>query len=887
MKPLILESRYNPRITEEKWYKFWLEREYFHADETKTSPPYSIVIPPPNITGSLHMGHAFNNTIQDILIRWKRMDGFNALWMPGTDHAGIATQWVVEQLLAAEGTNRFQLGREKFVERVWQWRERSGGKIIQQLKRLGASCDWQRERFTMDEGLSRAVREVFVALYKEGLIYRGHYIINWCPRCLTALSDLEVDHEEEQGKLYYVHYHSANNSSGIIIATTRPETILGDSAVAVNPKDPRYRQLIGTEVIIPFVQRKVKVIADDYVDMAFGTGALKITPAHDPNDFEVGARHQLEHINIFDETAKMNEKAGPYQGLDRFQCRARLVEDLEKAGDLVKVEEYKHSIGHCYRCKTVVEPYLSYQWFVRMKDLAHPAIEAVKEGKIKFIPKNWENTYFEWMNNIRDWCISRQIWWGHRIPAWYCQNCRKMSVSTSDPTHCNQCGSNHLIQEKDVLDTWFSSGLWPFSTLGWPAKTRELQTFYPTSVLVTGFDILFFWVARMIMAGLKFRGNVPFRDVYIHALVRDASGQKMSKSKGNVIDPLTVMDEYGTDAFRFTLAAMAAPGRDILLSEDRIAGYRNFANKIWNAGRFALMNLDNVESVDLREFLPKMELPDRWILSRHNRVIIHVREALEAYRFDEVSHTLYHYIWHELCDWYIELVKGRLTQDSDNQSKGLAQVVLSSVLEETLRLLHPIMPFITEELWQHFPHQGDSIMIATYPTCQAEFLDVQAERDMGLIIEVVTAIRNIRGEMNIMPSQKVDVKVQVHNERELPLLDKHRDYLLRLGNIADLEMGPAVARPKLSATAVVAGMDVFLPIEGLVDIQEEKVRLQKELKKLQQDLQLSESKMSREDFISKAPPQVIAKEEVKLAVFKEKKDKLELSLAKLKEIEET
>ncbi|RMF87397.1 MAG: valine--tRNA ligase, partial [Nitrospinota bacterium] len=640
-----LEKRYDPHQIEEKWYRFWEEQGYFHADPSSSKPPYAIVIPPPNITGSLHMGHALNNTLQDILIRWKRMQGFNTLWLPGTDHAGIATQYVVEQQLARQGLTRQQLGREEFLKRVWEWRKESGGTILRQLRKLGASCDWQRERFTMDEGLSRAVREVFVTLYEEGYIYRDAYIINWCPRCLTALSDLEAEHEEVQGHLYYIRYPLATGTGSLTVATTRPETMLGDTAVAVHPEDPRYTPFIGQEVLLPLTDRKIPVIADSYVDPEFGTGVLKITPAHDPYDFEVGNRHHLPRLRVINDDGTMNSEAGAYQGLDRFACRERVIQDLTAQGLLEKVEPYTHSIGHCYRCRTIVEPLLSTQWFVRIKPLAEPAIAAVREKRIRIIPPQWEATYFNWMLNIKDWCISRQLWWGHRIPAWYCQQCSQITVARETPTRCQHCHSADLVQEEDVLDTWFSSGLWPFSTLGWPERTADLQTFYPTSVLVTAFDILFFWVARMIMFGLKFMGDVPFRDVYIHALVRDAEGQKMSKSRGNVIDPLTVMERYGTDAFRFTLAAFAAQGRDIRLSEERIAGYRNFVNKIWNAFRFSLLHFSSEEPLSPELPTQTLELADRWILSRLARTTGEVNTALEEYRFNDAAGVLYQFFW--------------------------------------------------------------------------------------------------------------------------------------------------------------------------------------------------------------------------------------------------
>ncbi|MEC7786002.1 MAG: valine--tRNA ligase, partial [Nitrospinota bacterium] len=657
-----LDKQYEPGEVEKRWGRFWEEKNFFHADETRKSPAFSIVIPPPNITGRLHIGHAFNNTLQDILARWKRMQGFNVLWQPGTDHAGIATQNVVERQLREEGTNRQKLGRGPFVERVWEWKEEFGGTINKQLQKLGCSLDWERDRFTMDEGLSKAVREVFVTLYEEGLIYKGDYIINWCPRCHTALSDLEVEHQEEQGHLYHLKYPFKESEDFLVIATTRPETMLGDTAVAVNPKDERYHKFKGATLVLPVLSREIPLIEDSYVDTTFGTGALKVTPAHDPNDFELGKRHRLETINVMHPDGVMNSLASSaYEGLDRFECRKKLVGDLQDSGVLVKIEDLSHSVGHCYRCRTVVEPYLSKQWFVKAKPLAKPAMQAVRDGSIKIVPKFWENTYFEWMENIRDWCISRQIWWGHQIPAWNCQACGEIIVVRETPGSCSACSSKNLVQETDVLDTWFSSALWPFSTLGWPEKTESLQRFYPTSVLCTGFDILFFWVARMIMMGIKFMDEVPFRDVYIHALIRDAEGQKMSKTRGNVIDPLEVMEQYGTDALRFTLAAFAAQGRDIKLAEDRIEGYRNFCNKLWNASRFVLMNLDDYKGSCILDEKAHLSTADRWILSRLHRATKEVNESLEAFRFNDVALTIYKFIWNEYCDWYIEFCKSKLS----------------------------------------------------------------------------------------------------------------------------------------------------------------------------------------------------------------------------------
>ena len=887
-----MEKIFEPKKIEERWYKFWLEKGYFHANENSDKKSYCIVIPPPNITGALHIGHALNNTIQDILIRYKRMEGFNTLWMPGTDHAGIATQNVVERQLLAEGADRHKIGREEFVERVWKWKEKSGGDIIRQLKRLGASCDWERERFTMDEGLSKAVREVFVRLYDEGLIYKGDRLINWCPRCHTALSDLEVEHEEQKGHLYHIKYPVKNTSDFITIATTRPETMLGDTAVAVNPDDERYKNFTGKTVTLPIVNREIPVIADSYVDKNFGTGALKITPAHDPNDFEIGTRHNLLQVKVIAEDGTMNENAGKYKGLDRFKCRKALLSDLENEGFLIKVEDYVHSVGKCYRCKTIVEPNLSKQWFVKIKPLSEPALEAVKDGRIRIIPKGWENTYFEWMNNIKDWCISRQIWWGHRIPAWNCLDCGEITVSKTDVKECSKCKSKNIEQESDVLDTWFSSALWPFSTLGWPENTKELEAFYPTSVLVTSFDILFFWVARMIMMGLKFRGDIPFRDVYIHALVRDAEGQKMSKSKGNVIDPLIMMEKYGTDAFRFTLAAFAAQGRDIKLSEERIEGYRNFANKIWNAFRFAMMNLeDYISSQDIvgqgfslavskPEGLPyNLQLSDRWIISRLQKAIADTRKGLTEYKFNESAGTIYQFFWHELCDWYIEIIKPRLAASAEERKT--AQSVLLYVMENSLRLLHPFMPFITEELWQQLPHSGESIMTAEYPVYNEALVNEDFEREMILIMEISRGIRNIRSEMNISLAKKLDVILRTGDEKKLQMIERQNLYISELSRLKNLSVTRNGKEPKMAATAVVEDIEIFVLLEGVIDIQEERNRLGRELEKINSDIATLNKRLSNRDFINRAPKDVVEKDREKYQSLTVIAEKIQQNLSRL------
>ncbi|WP_225071502.1 valine--tRNA ligase [Desulfuromonas sp. CSMB_57] len=877
-----LEKGYEPHQVEAKWYGFWEQNGYFHADEHSSKPPFSIVIPPPNVTGVLHMGHALNNTLQDILTRWKRMSGFEALWQPGTDHAGIATQNVVEKQLAAAGSDRHELGREGFVERVWQWREESGGQIINQLKRLGASCDWPRERFTMDEGLSRAVREVFVTLYEEGLIYRDNRLINWCPRCHTALSDLEVEHQDQQGQLWHLRYPVKDSDRFLTVATTRPETMLGDSAVAVHPEDPRYADLIGQSVVLPLLQREIPIIADEYVEKEFGSGAVKITPAHDFNDFEIGKRHNLEFINIFDPSGVVNENGGPYRGLDRTEARKRVLADLDAAGLLEKTDSHLNAVGECYRCKTVIEPYMSLQWYVKVAPLAAPAIAAVQEGRTRIVPQQWEKTYFEWMNNIRDWCISRQIWWGHRIPAWYCESCGEVTVARQDPDACSHCGAARLRQETDVLDTWFSSALWPFSTMGWPEKTVALDKFYPTSCLVTAFDILFFWVARMMMMGLKFMGEVPFREVYIHALVRDAEGQKMSKSKGNVIDPLTVIDEYGTDAFRFTLAAFAAQGRDIKLSVERIAGYRNFVNKLWNASRFALMNLEDFEPAGMNLSGARLSLADQWIFARLAEVRQEVEQALAEYRFNEAAGALYAFTWHSFCDWYIELSKDALYGD-DATCRQTTQAVLFTVLEQLLRLLHPFMPFVTEEIWQALPgtRPVPSIMLAAYVDGDGAAVDGAAAARMEQIMEVIKGIRNIRGEMNVPPGKRIDAVLDCKTPAAVAVMAEGENYLRTLARLASLDCGVGVARPPQAATQVAGEVEILLPLAGLIDLDEERKRLQKEIGKVEKDVALFSKKLSNEDFVAKAPPAVLEKDRAKLVEAQEKLAILQESLNKV------
>ncbi len=868
-----ISDRYDPSRVEPRWYAVWEERGYFHASTRSRKKPYSIVIPPPNVTGSLHMGHALNMTLQDILIRYKRMDGYNTLWLPGTDHAGIATQNVIERQLAAEGRTKEDLGREAFVERVWKWKEESGNSIITQLKRLGASCDWKRERFTMDPGLSAAVREVFVRLWEEGLIYQGDYIVNWCPRCQTALSDLEVEREEQDAEFVYIKY------GPLTLGTVRPETKLGDTAIAVHPKDKRYAQYVGKTMTVPSVEGTItlQVVADSAVDPKFGTGVIKVTPGHDPVDFEIGQRHKLPVRTVIGFDGRMTEAAGKYAGLDRFECRKRIVEDMKSLGLVDRIEPYRHSVGVCYRCKSVVEPLISKQWYVRIKPLALPAIKAVRTGRIRIVPHAWTKNYYHWMENIRDWCISRQLWWGHRIPVWYCDADKSVHVSRKDLTACPKC-KGPLRQDPDVLDTWFSSGLWPFSTLGWPKTTAELKIFYPTSCLVTGFDILFFWVARMTMLGLKFMRQVPFREVYIHALLRDAEGQKMSKSKGNVIDPLTVMDQYGTDAFRFTLAALAAQGRDVRLAEERIEGYRNFANKIWNAARLVLTNLDGYDPALAKRGTPSVA--DRWIVSRLADTVQRVRKGLDGYRFNDAASAVYQFLWNEYCDWYLEIAKRSLYQTEDPVIRAVTQRTLVEILETTLRLLHPLMPFVTEEIWQRLPHAGDSIMLAPFPRATRKGRDREAERRMAPVIAIVSAIRAVRSESRISPAVELRVIVKPASRAAAGLV---RDAAALIGALSRsaLSVEAGAVRPSQSAHAMAGPAEVFVHLEGVVDLGAERGRVLKEIEKARKEIAFLEGKLGRRDFVERAPAEVVERERTRLVEQRQIHDKLSASLAAL------
>ncbi|GAB4489664.1 MAG: valine--tRNA ligase [Thermodesulfovibrionales bacterium] len=879
-----LGKNYTAADSERKWYDFWLERGYFTADPASGRPGFSIVIPPPNVTGTLHMGHALNATLQDILARWKRMAGFDVLWVPGMDHAGIATQNVVERQLAAEGGDRHTLGREEFIRRVWTWKAEYGGKIINQLKRIGSSCDWTRERFTLDEGLSRAVNEVFVSLYEQGLIYRDNRLINWCPRCHTALSDIEVEHEDIEGRLTYIRYPFSDGSGHVVVATTRPETMLGDTAVAVNPGDERYAGLIGREIDLPLTGRKIPLVADSTVDPGFGTGAVKVTPSHDFNDEATARRQipQLPFVTVISQDATMTKEAGDkYAGMDRYACRKAVLHDLSEAGLLEREEKHTHAVGHCYRCKTVIEPLPTLQWYVKVQPLAEKAIAAVKDGRTKIVPASWENTYFAWMENIKDWCISRQIWWGHRIPAWYCDACGETVVSRTAPSSCTKCGKTGLRQDEDVLDTWFSSALWPFSTMGWPDRTKDLAAYYPTSVLVTGFDIIFFWVARMMMMGLHFMNDVPFRDVYIHALVRDASGQKMSKSKGNVVDPLIMMEKYGTDAFRFTLAAFAAQGRDVRFSEERVEGYRHFVNKLWNASRFILMNAQG-EQIPESLAPRQLDLGSRWIVSRLAKTAREVDRSLEEYRFNDAANAVYQFIWHELCDWYIEMVKPVLYDETAD--RGIVRGCLLFVLERTLRLLHPFMPFVTEEIWQTMPHRGESIMTAAYPDDIP--VDDAAETAMAVLMETVSGVRTIRGELNIPPGLELRVMIKTLNTEARETLASNRRYLEKLARATISEIGDSVTKPAGSSVAVRTNVEVYVPLAGLLDVDLEIERLKKEQAKVEESILFLEKKLANQDFLARAPRDVVAKEKEKHAELTDRKLRIDENMKRMSDLKD-
>ncbi|MFH0989003.1 MAG: valine--tRNA ligase [bacterium] len=900
-----LSKAYNPKEVEDKWYSFWESHDLFHATVKKDKKPYTIVIPPPNITGILTMGHVLNNTIQDVLIRWKRMQGYEACWIPGTDHAGIATQNAVEKALAREGMNRHQLGRDAFLERVWKWREEYGSTIIKQLRKLGASCDWQRERFTMDEGLSEAVNEVFIRMFEKGLIYRGKYIVNWCPFHQTALSDDEVDHSEVNGNLYYLRYQIEGMKQYGIVATTCPETILGDSALCVHPKDERYKHLIGKFAILPLVGRRLPIIADEYIDSSFGTGMMKVTPAHDPNDFILGQRHQLQQINVMDERGRMNESVPhKFEGLDRFECRKLLLKDLEAQGYLEKVDQHVHNVGRCYRCNAIIEPYLSDQWFVKMRPLAAPALRVVHEGKIRFHPKRWEKVYEHWMTNIRDWCISRQIWWGHRIPVYYTDD-GNYTAARNEKEARKKLGLDaaaYLRQDEDVLDTWFSSWLWPFSILGWPKDNEDLRFFNPTNTLVTAPDIIFFWVARMIIANMEFmKGEpgadgkprkkeealIPFQDVYFTSIIRDAQGRKMSKSLGNSPDPLDVINEYGADALRFTIAYLSPLGQDVLFSSEKCEIGRNFANKIWNAGRFLLMNRAELDSGTENEEIHSLptehlDLADRWILSRLNHTIRDFNSALSEFHLNESSKVAYDFLWHDFCDWYLELVKTRFYGDESPEAKRIVIRRAVWMYDQALKTLHPIMPFITEELWQHLGKRaGRSIMCAPFPSIDEWWIDQKTEKEMTFVQDVINAIRNIRGENSIAPSKEILVQVRIGADDHDAILQTYEKYVKKLGKVSSIQTIGDGEKPKFASSSVVSGTEIFVPLHDLIDIEVERARLEKEIVRLRGTLEGIDKKLNNRQFVEKAPKDVVDREKEKLANFQSNLEKLEINLTAL------
>ncbi|XEC93188.1 valine--tRNA ligase [Paenibacillus tarimensis] len=876
-----MPTTYDPKAAEQKWYEYWLKGDYFKAGDRPDAPAYTIVIPPPNVTGMLHIGHALDFTLQDIMIRTKRMQGFDTLWLPGSDHAGIATQTKVEQKLREEGLSRHDLGREKFLEKVWEWKEHYAGTIREQWAKMGFSLDYSRERFTLDEGLSLAVREVFVRLYEKGLIYRGKKIINWDPAARTALSDIEVEYKEVQGNLYHLQYPLKNGEGSITVATTRPETMLGDTAVAVHPEDDRYKHLIGQMLVLPIIGREIPVIADEYVDKDFGSGAVKITPAHDPNDFEVGQRHQLPQIIVMDESGTMNEHAGPYQGLDRAECRKKIVKDLQEQGICINIEEHVHQVGHSERSGAIVEPYLSTQWFVAMKPLAERAIEAQKSGKgVQFVPDRFEKIYLNWIENVRDWCISRQLWWGHRIPAWYCDSCGELHVAMDDVNSCSKCGSSSLTRDGDVLDTWFSSALWPFSTLGWPEQTEDMKRYYPTSLLVTGYDIIYFWVARMIFTALEFTGEIPFADVLMHGLVRDADGRKMSKSLGNGVDPLEVIDKYGADAMRFMISTGSTPGQDLRFRWEKVEQARNFANKIWNASRFALMNLEGVKESDI-DINVTLGTADRWILHRLNETARDVTRLIDSYEFGETGRLLYNFIWDDLCDWYIEFAKLSLYGE-DDQAKRATQSVLAYVLDRTQRLIHPFMPFISEEIWQHLPHRGETITLAEWPKYDKTLESPEAVKEMELLMEIIRSVRNIRAEVNVPMSKKVELQIKPSDASSAAILQRNEEYICRFCGTSTLAIGPQLAPPDKAMTAVVTGAELFLPLAGLIDIAQEIARLEKDLNHLNAEVERVEKKLANEGFVAKAPAKVIEEERAKMNDYADKRGKVLARIAELR-----
>ena len=868
-----LDKQYSPQNVEDRTYKFWCDHKYFHAEVNPDKKPYTIVIPPPNITGQLHMGHALDETLQDILIRWRRMEGYETLWLPGTDHASIATEAKIVEAMRKEGITKEEIGREKFLERAWEWKAQYGGRIVEQLKKLGSSCDWDRERFTLDEGCSKAVREVFCKLYDKGLIYRGERIINWCPHCLTSISDAEVEYEDQAGHFWHLRYPFKDGSGYLELATTRPETLLGDTAVAVNPNDERYKDMVGKTLILPIVHREIPVIADDYVDIEFGTGVVKITPAHDPNDFEVGLRHNLEVINVLTPDAKIVDDYPKYAGMDRYEARKAIIEDLQAEGALVEIEDYSHNVGTCYRCGTTVEPRVSKQWFVKMEPLAKPAVEVVRNGEVKFVPERFDKTYFHWMENIKDWCISRQLWWGHRIPAYYCDDCGEVMVSAQEVHTCSKCGGHHVHQDPDTLDTWFSSALWPFSTLGYPDDTKELEYFYPTDTLVTGYDIIFFWVARMIFSGVEHMGQVPFHTVLIHGLVRDAQGRKMSKSLGNGIDPLLVIDQYGADALRFTLATGNAPGNDMRFSDEKVKASRNFANKLWNAARFVLMYLGNDYSYP---GLPKdLAIEDKWILSKVNTLAKEVTDNLERFELGIAVAKLYDFIWDVFCDWYIEIAKIRL---QSGEGADTAKAVLVYVLTDILKLLHPFMPFITEEIYQAIPHDTESIMISKWPEYDPTLSFADEEAQMEKIMDAIRAIRNRRAEMNIPPSKKSKVYVET---AFADVFAVGSEFIKRLAYASDVEIADAFGDLGNTVTIVTNDAKIYIPLGDLVDFEAEAKRLQKELAAAEEKLAFINKKLDNPGFVNKAPEKVVQQNRDEAAKLTEKIANLRSSLENL------
>ncbi len=877
------EKQYDPKKVENSLYENWSEKGYFKAKTDKSKKPYTIVMPPPNITGQLHMGHALDETLQDILIRMKRMQGYSALWLPGTDHASIATEAKIVEQLNREGIEKESLGREKFLERAWAWKEKYGDRIVEQLKKLGCSCDWERERFTMDEGLSKAVTEVFIRLYNKGLIYRGERIINWCPGCITSISDAEVEHEEQDGNFWHLKYPIVGSEEFITVATTRPETMLGDTAVAVNPADDRYRHLIGKTVLLPLMNREIPIIADEYVDMELGTGAVKITPAHDPNDFEVGLRHNLEAIKVLNDDATMNDNAGNYKGLDRYEARKRVVEDLKVLGLLHKTESRKHNVGSCYRCGSVVEPMVSKQWFVKMKPLAEPAIEAVKDGTVEFIPERFSKIYFNWMENIQDWCISRQLWWGHRIPAYYCSKCGNTIISAEMPQGCPDCGGADLVQDEDSLDTWFSSALWPFSTLGWPEETEDLKYFYPTATLVTGYDIIFFWVARMIFSGLEHTGKAPFKYVFIHGLVRDALGRKMSKSLGNGVDPLEIIGEYGTDALRFALTVGTAPGNDLRFSTEKVEAARNFTNKIYNASRFVLMNFE--EGLDFTKVNSgKFTLADKWILSRINTIVKEATESLENFELGTALQKIYEFIRDEFCDWYIELSKPRL-YDREREGRLEAMYVLNHVLGTSMKLLHPFMPFITEEIYLHLVNSEESIMISNWPEYDKKYENEKAVKDMSLLMDAIRSIRNIRAEMNVPPSKKAGIILVTEDDSKAELLKKESLFFLTLAGASEaVVMTGKEGVPSDSVSSVIDGVEIYIPLKELIDIAKEIERLEGEKSSLNAEIDRVDVKLANEGFVSRAPESIVNGEREKKIKYQGMYESVCSQLERLKSI---